>query len=146
MTKVNPLKASMPVSVVTRHIKQKKSLLGLVRNNHRSRVKTIYKAEESETDPLEQNQTIMAEIAEEQDFIEAAEELELVSSMKNTTDLNSSILIPNDEEGEKTSETTKVLSTTGHSMTGEFIGRNQVPLCSPAAKLLTESQKKDTDS
>ena len=94
-------------------------------------------------DELELDNTIMIEQAEEQDLKEAADELDLIYNMTNTINFNSSVLASNVEEAVNTKEVIKVLSDTSQPMVGGFPSKNQVPLCSPAAKFLTESQKKD---
>ena len=122
--------------------KTKKTLLSHMRNNHRKKEETIYEAMESDIDELELDQTAMAELAQELDLKEATEELQLISSMKSTMHFDTSVLIPNAEETEESPKVINVLSNSGQPMVGEFIGKNQVPMCAPAAKVFTESQKK----
>jgi uncharacterized protein YdaT len=79
---------------------------------------------------------------EEQELKEAADELELVANMASQIDFDNSVLVSSVEEDKNTNQDITVLSDTGQPITGEFLGRSQVPLCSPAAKFLTESKKK----
>ena len=122
--------------------KLKKSLLGHIRNIHTKKVPTIFEVNESDTDidEFELEKTMMMEHAKEQDHKEAAAELELIASMTSTINFNSSVLTSNVET--ETNDVIKILSDTGKPMVGEVLPKNQVPLCSPAAKFLTESQKK----
>ena len=73
---------------------------------------------------------------EEQDLKRAADELELIANMASQIDFNSSALAPNVEQDKDTNETIYIPPATSQP------DKNQVPLCSPAAKFLTESQRK----
>ena len=63
-------------------------MLGDIRNIHTKKVSTIFEVNESDTDidKFELEKTMMTKNAKEQDFKEAAAELELIANMTSTID------------------------------------------------------------
>ena len=132
-----------PCLICDMTFKSKKSVLGHMQNIHKKNASTIFEVTESDADidEFELEKTMMTEYAQELNLREDTEELELVSNMTSTINFNSSVLVSS-LETEKTNNVIKILSDTGKPITGEVLPKGRVPLCSPAAKFLTESQKK----
>ena len=92
-------------------------------------------------DEFELEKTMMAEYAKEQDLKETENELELISNMTNTINFNSSVLLSN-VEAEMPKDDFNILPNKENPTIEKVLPKKKVPLCSPAAKFLSESQKK----
>ena len=93
----------------------------------------------SNNSDLERENTVLLDYAKELDEQDEADELEAMLGMKSTVSFDASVLTraTNTEEH---AESITILSSSDNAKTEEPL--NGVPLCSPAAKFMSESQKK----
>ena len=89
---------------------------------------------------LERDNTVMVDYAKELDEKDEADELEAMLGMKSTVNFDASVLTRGSNTKEEHPEGITILSSSDDAKTEEPL--NGVPLCSPAARFMSESQKK----
>ena len=90
-------------------------------------------------DELDTENSVLLEHAKDLDRKDDAEELDVMLGMKSTVTFDATIL----NQADKSEKSVKVLTTSSNPGKGITIEPlTSVPLCSPAAKFLSESQKK----
>ena len=113
----------------------KKEFMDISNNSESDINDTINK----EDDELELDKTCLLEHAKDLDRKEESEELEVILGMKSTLSFDDSVLTQANV-AEDPPKLVTILTNSDNGVVGEPF--NAVPLCSPAARFMSESQKK----